>query len=52
MGPDSISRMKLPIDWQCESAECGMVVEQVSGGRNRGLVALTETRTCVSDPGM
>ena len=48
MGPDSISRMKLPIDWQCESAECGMVVEQVSGGRNRGLVALTETRTCIA----
>ena len=46
MARDLTSEIRLPVDWQCESAECCMVVEQVSGGRNRGLVALTETRAC------
>jgi len=48
MARDFTSRIRLPVDWQCESAECGMVVQQVSGGRNRGLVALTQTRTCIA----
>lgn len=33
-------------DWHCQTPGCNVVVRQVSGGPDRGFVALTETRVC------
>jgi len=35
-------------DWICRSPECGHVVHSVSGGRDRGFLAWSETRVCAT----
>ena len=33
-------------NWYCPNEECSFTVEMVSGGKDRGMASLTETRIC------